>query len=458
MVNNGGPRGMRGQLILLLGVLSGVVLMGCGGSSYNSNSTTNKPITTGFLRLVNTVPDSPTLLAGVDATVLTRVSFAQATGLQQLKTNKYAIDVQYLDVKGSTVDLIKKEKITIGVEDQLTMFIVGSLDAPHTHIVDNQTPAIAAGSAEVQVMQTVATLSNVDVYLTDANADLATSTKLTTVAYDQSSELATIPSGGNYRLRVTPPGSTTVLYDSGAFAIADTTRLMFVVVDYFGPGGSGFRVVQLNNQSATTFPNEVLPGAARIANMIADVPSVDLYIGAVSGTPAFAGVPFGSVAALQDVTPGTLTCTLTPAGDPATILFSGPVIWASGETRTLVAVRSLGGVAVRATLDLTRPISGFSQIEVINAAPTALAVDTFLIEAGKTLANTTASIINQPLLAFAGAVAPPGTYDVAFTATATTTAIAGPDPLTVTDGSINSIFAIDAAGGGTPYQIVISTN
>ncbi len=451
-------RNRAGVLRALLVVLASGVLAGCGGSSnYNNNSATNRPITTAFLRLVNTLPDSPTLLAGLDGANLTRVSFAQATPLQQLTSGKYAINVQYLDTSGSAVALINKEQIELGVDEQATVFIVGTLNDRHTHVIDNLKPMIAAGSAEVQVMQSVASQSSLDVYLTDAAADLAASTKLTTVAFDESSELATVPSGSNYRLRVTAAGSTAVLYDSGAFPIADMTRLMFAVVDYFGPGGSGFRVVQLNGQKASLFPNEVLPGAFRVANMIADVPSVDVYIGGIAGTPPFAGVAFATVAALQDFAAGDLDYAMTVAGDPATVLASGTVTLGAGETRTLIAVRS-GGIATRTTLDTTRPVSERGQLEIINAAPTAGPLDTYVIAAGQTLATTVAAVVNQPLLAFAGGIEAPGSYDVAVTPTATTTPIAGPDPLVIEAGGIYSIYAVDAAGGGAPYQILFGTH
>ena len=62
------------------------------------------------------------------------------------------------------------------------------------------------------------------------------------------------------------------------------------------------------------------------------------------------------------------------------------------------------------------------------------------------------------LLAFAGAVQVPGTFDIAFTATSTKTPIvAGPAPLVIVERGIYSVYAIDAAGGGA-HQIVFSTN
>jgi hypothetical protein len=132
------------------------MLSGCGGSSYKGNAGTNKPITTAFLRLVNTVPDSPALLAGLDGTTLTRVTFGQSTVLQQLATGKYAINVQYLDPTGKTVALINKEQLVLTENEQATVFIVGTLNDRHTHTIDELVPDIAAGNAEVQVMQTVA--------------------------------------------------------------------------------------------------------------------------------------------------------------------------------------------------------------------------------------------------------------------------------------------------------------
>jgi hypothetical protein len=153
-----------------------------------------------------------------------------------------------------------------------------------------------------------------------------------------------------------------------------------------------------------------------------------------------------------------LSCTITPAGDAATVLYSGDVIVAPGETRTIVAVRSGAAVSVRTTLDLTRPVSGQGQLEIINAAPGAGPLDAFVLLPGSTTVDTPVTVASLPLLAFAAGVAPPNTLDVVFTATATTTPIAGPEPLVVNDGGIYTIYAVDAAGGGAPYQIVFSTN
>jgi len=256
----------------------------------------------------------------------------------------------------------------------------------------------------------------------------------------------------------------TVLYDSGTFTIDDRSRVTFVVVDYFGRGGNGFRVLLQDSQVARLFPAEALPASFRVANMVANQqpPSVDVYLTPAGGPPvAFAGVPYGTITTPpQDVAAGPATYTVTVAGDASTVLATGAVTLTAGEQRTLVATRSLSGAAARTTVDATRPISGQGQIAVVNAAPSAGEVDTYFLTGGATVDASSALIVDQPVLAFASAVrAPDTTYDMAFTATGDKTIIAELNPpLDVVDGGISTVFLFDAPGGGPPYQTVLGSN
>ena len=461
MVNDGFA--LRCLSIVTAGVLASLSLVSCGGGGVDTGG--NIPITTSFLRVVNTLTDSPTLVAGLDGTALTRVSYAQATGLQQLVAGKKALDVQYVDAAGQAVALIDNEQIDLGVDDQTTVFLVGTLSSKRTKTVVNRVPDIASGNAEVQVMQAAANAGTLDVYLT--NIDAATDLKVPSLAPEQASDLATVAAdagGTNYRLRVERPGNPQVLYDSGEFSIAGGTRVMFVVVEYFGPsvangpGAEGFRVVQLSAQNATNFANEVLPGAFRIANMDPGHAAIDVYIGPVDGTPDFDNVTFASVSALQQFAAGPLECNVTaatPAGG-MTVLYTGTVGLTPGDTRTLVVTGSGTNIAARATVDLTRPIAGEGQLQIVNAAPTAASIDTYLIKSGATIADTLASVTNQPPLAFAGIRASPGIFDVAFTPVSSRVPLVAPVQLAVVDGGIYTVYAADAAGG--QYQIIVTTD
>jgi hypothetical protein len=429
-----------------------VLLAACGSGGGGNNA----PVTdTGFVRFVNSVPDSPTLNAGVTAAALARASFSQSTKLTQTFVGDYSFNAQYTNSQGTIVKVITNEALKLQADVEVSIFLLGDLASAHTLLIVNPVPVIAAGKAEFQVMQASKNAGTVDVYLTEYNAPLAGATPLH-IAFEAASDLQTIDAGTNYQLRVTDGAATpTVLYDSGPFAIDSESRPMFVLEDYFGPGGNGFRAVEVTNEAATTFPAEVLPGALRIANMIADQTAVDVYIGAMGGAPTFGAVAFDTIAARQQFAAGTLNVTVTVAGDPSTVLLTGTLDLGSGDSRTLVLSRSGTGVAGRSSLDNTRPISVQTQLQVVQATPSSGNIDVYLLAAGKTTADVPPNFANLPLqsITFGGPTA--AAYDIAVTPTGVKTVAAGPVPVVMASGGIYSIYVSDAPGGGAPPQIVL---
>src|SRR5262245_51174047 len=102
---------LRGALVATSGsawhgllIAAACVLLGaCGGSGGGNN---NPILNTGFVRAINSVPDSPTLGNGLSQFPLGRASFAQSTKLTQLPINDYALNIQYIDATGKTISVI----------------------------------------------------------------------------------------------------------------------------------------------------------------------------------------------------------------------------------------------------------------------------------------------------------------------------------------------------------------
>jgi Domain of unknown function (DUF4397) len=425
-----------------------VLAVGCGGSSGG-----NDPITdTGFIRVVNTLPDAPTLNAGLTAASLARVSFAQATKLTQLLMGRYSVNVQYFNSAGATVSVIANEPVTLNADEELSVFVVGTLDTARAKLVANPLPVIAAGKAEFQVVHTATNEGTVDVYLTDAAAPLAGATPVT-LAFEAASDLFTVDARADYRLRVTAPGDATqVWYDSGQFAIESEARPMFVLVDYFGPGGNGLRVVTLNNIAATTFANEALPGAIRVANMVADQTAVDVY---VDGVLAFPAVASGAITARQSYGAGDRPVTVTVAGNAGAVLLAGTVEVNPGESRTLVVAGTGAPVSSRFALDNTRRISVQAQLDVIHAAPAAGNVDLYLLSGAETIATVAADLVNVPPLSATSTVPAAAAYGVVVAPAGVKTVAAGPESIVLDDNGIYSIYIADDPGGATPNRIVL---
>ncbi len=441
---------MRGHWRRPLIAIVFLLLSACGGSSGGNNFIT----TSGFVRVVNSIPDSPTLDTGITSSAFGRVSFGQSTQLVQLFTGGYNVTVQYLDATGTVVHPVPDQPLALQIEEQATLYVLGELDTARAKWVINPVAVLNAGEAQVQFVHTALGVGTVDIYLTDSAAPLAGATPVT-LSFEAASDLLDIASASDYRLRVTAPGSATVLYDSGTFSIASMGRATFVLVDYFGPAGNGFRAVQLTNLAAATFPQEALPGALRIANMIANEPSIDVTIGPTGGPPTYSGVTFDGITATQQFASGNLNVTATRAGSPATVLFTGALILSPGETRTLLLSRTGTTVSARSSLDTVRPISVQPQLQLLQASPASGDVDVYFLSAGETVDGVIPDLVNVPPSSTTSLLPVAGTYDVVVTSAGSKTVAAGPVTVTVENDGIYSIYFSDATGGGTPLQIVL---
>jgi len=441
------------RLVLCLALVS---LAACGSSGGGNGQ---KPITAfGKMRVINSIVDSPPLNVKLGAVSQGTVSFAQSTRLLAEGATDYQLTVQYTTPGGTTMTVVDNRPLTIVQNHEHTIVLFGTIAAVSVVVLDDDTPSVGAGESEVRFLQG-ASAGSFDFYLTAAGVDITTVGPTATVNAGAASDLATVPSGGNQRLRVTAAGSKTVLYDSGAFTLANQARRMFLLSDYFGPGGNGVRAVMIDDASASTFLAEALPAALAIANEVVDLPALDGYLNGIGGTPDFADVALDSISAVQVIPPGNKNVAVTAAGDAAHVVVpSAAVMLGTGETQTLVVAGVDGSAAVsaRAVSTPVRPVAGLAQVRVVHASPATPAVDFYAVATGAMPEAGKAQLALLVLQSSGLILLDPGTYDLYFTTAGTVVVLAGPQPITVAGGDIVSVFLADQIGGGTPARIVIA--
>ena len=129
-------------------------------------------------------------------------------------------------------------------------------------------------------------------------------------------------------------------------------------------------------ETATPTPTE--EAAVRVAHLSPDAPEVDVI---VDGSTVLEGVGFGAVSDYLALPGGTYTVTITPAGDPETVVFEGDVTVEAGTAYTVAA---LGEVSEGADQpfeplileDDNEPPSGdTARVRAVHASPDAPAVD-----------------------------------------------------------------------------------
>jgi hypothetical protein len=440
---------------VVVAVATGSLLVACGGGGGGNN---NQTLKIGQVRVVHVVTDAPTLTARIGTANIATVAYAQASRMTELGRSDYDLDFVYTDPTGDLVTVLDNRELRVEEGRQLTAVAFGTLGQPGYLAIDEAVPDVAAGKTEVHFVQGARGANSVDFYLTAATTDIAGVSPTATVNAGAASSLMTLNAGADQRLRVTAAGSKTAVYDSGPFTLESAVRRLIVLTDYFGPGGPGVRAVIVDNASASTFANEALPAAWRVANLVVDLPAVDVYAGTATPPPAFAAVAEGTQSQARIVTPATFTAIVTPAGAPANSIASSSLALVAGIGRTLVAagVAAGGRVTLRGVADLARPITGQAQVRVVNGAPAAGTVDLHVLPAGTSPSATSADLAALALQSSGIVALEAGTYDVFFTAASSTTVLTGPVPITVAGSGLYSIYLADLVGGGQPLRVLLA--
>ena len=189
----------------------------------------------------------------------------------------------------------------------------------------------------------------------------------------------------------------------------------------------------------------------RIVHASPDAPDVDVRldgIGVLSQVPYLASSGYLSVQAddrdVQVLAAGTETvvidATLTlPAGSATTVLAANLV--ANIEPLVLADDRSA-------------PAAGNAKVRVVHGAPSAPNVDVYVTAPGAALTDPT--LADVPFLASSDYLEiPAGEYQVRVTVAGTTDVAIDTGALTIADGAVLSAVAVDAAGGGAPFDILV---
>ncbi len=201
------------------------------------------PPETSSIRVVHNSPDAPNVdVLFNDAVVLTDVPYLGASdylvvpsGEANLKVRVTGTDTIAID---ADVDLAPGVAYSV-----LAVNLVADIDA--VVLVDNLDPP-AAGQTRVRLVHGAPSAPAVDIYVTDPDDPLDTPT-LSDVPYLAVADDLTVPSG-NYRVRITPAGTQTVVIDTGSLPLGSGVAYTAIAVDADG-GGAPFGALLLTDTS-----------------------------------------------------------------------------------------------------------------------------------------------------------------------------------------------------------------
>ncbi len=437
-----------------------VLLTACGSDTKNDPIDASTP-NPSMIRVVHASADAPTVDINANGALfggLAGVDYQMASGLATIPTANYTIDVIANTAGGQATVL--NTTFSSSPDVMYNFLAVGSVADGTLELMrlGSRPAADVAGITQVQIVHAAPAAPTVDIYVTAPGADIAAEQPLATASYKDATSLVAVPSG-DYQIRITPAGSTTVVFDSGTVELASMENLLVAATPNTGPGDSPVQLVVAGKTASTVVSDVNTPAAIRVIHAVADAPAVDVI--ANNALTLFDGAPYLGVTDYAEVAGATYLIDVAADADNSIVVIDdASVPLMAGMTYTAIANNTLAGIQLDLQTDMPRRVATDAQVRIIHASPAAGAVDIYVTADGN-IDAVTPDFANVPFtagdLAETGYVSlPPGDYVVTVTPTGTSTVALETGTLSLMGGKIYTALAVDATGGGAPVGLILA--
>lgn len=195
----------------------------------------------------------------------------------------------------------------------------------------------------------------------------------------------------------------------------------------------------------------------RVVHASPDAPAVDIT---VNGGKVLENLPFRQYSEYLSVPAGAYTFGINVTGTD-TVVATLPATLAAGQDYTAIAMGYAGGgtpgfeVVVLADNN-ELPANNGVKIRVVHGAPGAPAVDVYVTTPFETLMGKDATLTNVPFKAASGYLTvPTGNYQARVAVAGTKTVAIDSHRLVTWNNMIRTVIAVDAVGGGAPFDFII---
>lgn len=229
---------MRYTKLFILPILLSVFIVSCDDDDIKEIVNANSS----FLRAVHASPDAPDVDVEVnDMTALQNVTYTQSSPYTEVPSN--------LNVKikvAGTDNVVIDEDLELEPDDEHTLLAVNTVENIEPLLLfDDNTPP-ASGNSKARALHAAPGAPNVDIYITGPDDDISVlPPTLMNIPFLAESDYLEVPSG-DYRVRVTPTGTKTVVIDSGTITLEDGQIRTIIAIDADG-GGAPFSFLILED-------------------------------------------------------------------------------------------------------------------------------------------------------------------------------------------------------------------
>lgn len=345
-------------------------------------------------------------------------------------------------------------------------------------LVDDPGNSPQSGNVKLRVVHGAPAAPAVDIYVTAPGAPLPSSPTVPALSYSNYAPAAGVKAlevaGGNYEIRVTLAGTSTVVFDSGSAALPANADLLVTAIPATGVSPISLLVAP---SGANAFVIADTHAAVRVAHFSPNVPAVNVFLGAPgqansNSDQVLSNFTFPSASAYLRVPNGTYNASVSLYPDTTGVLNLNGANLAANSNTSVFAIGLLNGTGAQALqlaayVDDRSPVPGKAKVRVIHLSPDAPAVDVVALSGGN-IAATLVSNLAYPNATATSLQVAPGAYTLAVVPHGATTPIlpssAGVN-VTLTSGQVLTVAAVGclntttgACSGGQPFAFTVLTD
>lgn len=191
----------------------------------------------------------------------------------------------------------------------------------------------------------------------------------------------------------------------------------------------------------------------RVVHASPDAPDVDVLL---DDAEVLSDVPYLAASDYLETTDGEHNLKVNAAGTTTTVI-DADVTLTDGTDYTVIASGLVAQIEpIVLEDDNTAPAAGSVRVRAIHGAPSAPAVDVYVTAPGADLATATPALTGVEFGDVSSYLeVPAGDYQVRVTPAGTKTVAIDSGALTLSGGQVRTVIAVDATGGGAPFDFLV---
>jgi len=379
---------MKTKYALPMVLAGSVMLSGCWLDDDDDPATTS-------VRVLHASSDAPAVNVQVNGDVVVPgADYKQAAALEP-SAGLADISVKGLLPGGETATVISADGVSLRSDTKYDVIAVGKVgdETIEPLILTDDGARDDANSARLRVAHLspeaqAAAGGPVDVYVTASGEELPAEATFS-FSFKESVGPLELTASDDYRIRVTPAGSDTVVYDSGQIGLPAGSDLLVGAVDNTGANGdaSPISLIVVNGENVAEIFDVDQQSGVRVVHNSFDAGVVDVLLNDVVAVDDLAypqAAPGSMLDNYAQVPVGTQNVKVTPFNDNATVAIEANLDFAAGVGYTVIANGLFADIEALVLTDTVRDIATQASVRVVHGSTLAGPVNVYLLPAGQT--------------------------------------------------------------------------